>query len=93
MMLLHSNMRIAWKRVSIILLLVIAGSWISLASEKRGSIPPASGDQHIKVYVYDAESKSPMELARVILRRDRVIIGTSVTNPAGMAQFVDIEEK
>jgi hypothetical protein len=92
MMLLHSNMRIAWKRVSIILLLVIAGSWISLASEKRGSIPPASGDQHIKVYVYDAESKSPMELARVILRRDRVIIGTSVTNPAGMAQFVDIEE-
>src|ERR1051325_2063962 len=51
----------------------------------------SGGDIHFKVYVLDAGTRMPIELARVILRRDKAIVGSQVTNPSGMAQFIDIE--
>jgi hypothetical protein len=65
----------------------------SASVHKSGSGTSAGGgDQHFKVYVLDAGTRTPMELARVVLRRGKAIIGTTVTNPAGMAQFIDIDE-
>ena len=35
---------------------------------------PAPGDEHFRVIVYDADLKTPIELARVVLRRDGTIV-------------------
>lgn len=50
----------------------------------------SDADEHYMVYVFDADVHMPMELARVILRHDRTIIGQQVTNKAGITTFVDI---
>jgi hypothetical protein len=57
------------------------------ADKGEGSTP---SDQHYTVYVYDADLKSPIELARVVLRRDHAMIGQQVTNQLGITTFLDI---
>jgi len=55
-----------------------------------GTPSPAPGDEHFKVVVVDADLKTPIELARVVLRHEGTIVGQKVTNPGGVALFIDI---
>lgn len=54
---------------------------------------PASeqGGVQFRVSVYDADEKIPIELARVVLRRDGRLVAQDATNPAGQIRFHDIE--
>ena len=46
---------------------------------------------HLRVGVYDADGKVPIELARIVLTRNGKFVGEAATNPAGQARFIDIE--
>ena len=46
---------------------------------------------HIRVSVFDADGKVPIELARIVLKRNGKFVGEAATNPAGQARFIDIE--
>lgn len=51
---------------------------------------PVPGDVHYTVYVFDADLHTPMELVRIVLRRDHAVIALTVTNPAGFAVMKDL---
>src|SRR5882724_4616115 len=57
----------------------------------RESRPVAGQGVELKVFVFDADLKAPIELARVVLRREKIVIGQKVTNPAGLADFTDVD--
>jgi hypothetical protein len=46
---------------------------------------------HIRISVFDADGKVPIELARIVLTRNGKFVGEAATNPAGQARFIDIE--
>jgi hypothetical protein len=46
---------------------------------------------HLKVSVYDADGRVPIELARIVLTRNGKFVAEAATNPAGQARFIDIE--
>ena len=74
------------------------------AVAKQGSQGPASGRDEsgpmaeagekkiqVRVTVTDANDKTPIELAHVVLRRGNKFIGDEATNPAGQVRFRDVE--
>jgi hypothetical protein len=63
---------------------------MDLALDEKGGTAGAQSDVHFRAIVYDADIRTPIELARVVLRRDRAVIAEKVTNPSGVALFVDI---
>ena len=63
----------------------------TFATENKNG-PPGGGDEHLKIFVYDADLKTPMELARVVLRRGKAVVAQNVTNPRGLVEFIDIHE-
>ena len=48
-------------------------------------------DVHLKVNVYDADGKAPIELTRVVLRKNAKFVSQQATNSVGQARFIDIE--
>lgn len=62
---------------------------VSFANTKGD--PPAP-HSHFTVFVFDADLKTPMELVRVVLRRDHAILSQTVTSPVGIAIFPDIPD-
>jgi hypothetical protein len=62
----------------------------SRSDERPGSAGKKEGVQ-FRVSVYDADEKIPIELARVVLRKDGRLIAQDATNPAGQIRFHDIE--
>src|SRR5579862_8596996 len=54
-----------------------------------GSVPQ-EGVQYT-VYVYDAAQRTPMELARIILRRGKTVVATTVTNVSGVGVLKDVD--
>ena len=53
---------------------------------------PKVGGLQVRITVFDAEEKLPIELAHVVLRRGGRFIAGDATNPAGQVRFYDIEE-
>src|SRR5271169_627173 len=64
----------------------------TFATENKNDPPSTGGDEHLKIYVYDSDLKTPMELARVVLRRGKAVVAQNVTNPRGLVEFIDIHE-
>ena len=62
-----------------------------LALSKKAVGPVAGKPIDCTVVVYDVGIQSPLEGARVILRRGASIVGDKVTNPRGVALFRDID--
>ena len=54
-------------------------------------IDPNEKGIQVRFSVYDAAEKLPIELARVVLRRDGKLIMQDATNTAGQLRFRDIE--
>jgi len=51
----------------------------------------ANGGVQARVLVIDADQKFPIELARVVLRRNGRFVAQDATNPAGLVRFRDLE--
>ena len=51
----------------------------------------ATGGMQVRILVTDADQKFPIELARVVLRRNGRFIAQDATNPAGLVRFRDLE--
>lgn len=81
---------IATRRCFLSLTMSLALTRATFALGSSGTPSPAPAGEHYRVVVLDADGKAPIELARVALRRDGTIIGQKVTNPRGVALFVDI---
>ncbi|MGA9363957.1 MAG: TonB-dependent receptor [Bacteroidota bacterium] len=70
--------------------LLIAFSTPAKSADKP--IPPASDPGvQFRVTVSDAEENIPIELARVVLRKNDKFLAQDATNPAGQVRFRDIE--
>jgi hypothetical protein len=78
-------------KYSCILLMLFMTAGRLIAADRPHDTPAAGGDEHLKIYVYDADLRVPMELVRVILRQGKSVVGEKVTSPRGMAEFIDIQ--
>ena len=68
-------------------LLLVSLVTISIA----GTMSPVDRGVQLKVIVRDAKEDLPVELARVVLRRNSRMIAQDATNPAGQIRFRDIQ--
>lgn len=68
-------------------LLLVSLVTISIA----GTMSPVDHGVQLKVIVRDAKEDLPVELARVVLRRNSRMIAQDATNPAGQIRFRDIQ--
>ena len=81
------------RRAIVVLMNLILTATVLLASDRRNDKPAsAGGDEHLKIYVYDSDLHTPMELVRVVLRRGKAVVAEKVTSPRGLAEFIDIQE-
>jgi hypothetical protein len=77
------------------ILLIAASLSIGFSNPAKSEdkpIPPASNPGvQFRVTVSDADEKVPIELARVVLRKNDKFLAQDATNPAGQVRFRDIE--
>ena len=57
----------------------------------KPSVKAAGGGVQARILVIDADQKFPIELARVVLRRNGRFVTQDATNPAGLVRFRDLE--
>jgi hypothetical protein len=83
---------------SIVTRLLFCALFVSLAQPMgiAGAKNPAgaaggSTGVRLRVYVYDADQNTPLELVRVILRHGKKAVVSGVTDPKGLALFVNLE--